>query len=66
MRLTMCVRILSNNIAYHALFRVRREPGSNPACGRKKFFFLDIKKFLYTHEKDEFNDVKTHIFEKMY
>ncbi len=39
---------------------------SGTACGRKNFFFLDIKKFLYTHEKDEFNDVNTPIFEKMY
>ena len=32
----------------------------------ENYFFLDIKKFLYTHEKDEYNDVKKHIFEKMY
>ncbi len=30
------------------------------------FFFLHIKKFLYTHEKDEYNDVNKHIFDKMY
>ena len=29
-------------------------------------FFLHIKKFLYTHEKDEYNDVNKQIFEKMY
>jgi hypothetical protein len=29
-------------------------------------FFLHIKKFLYTHEKDEYNDANKHIFEKMY
>ncbi len=33
---------------------------------KKIIFFLDIKKFLYTHEKDEFNDINKHIFEKMY
>ena len=33
---------------------------------KKKKFFLHIKKFLYTHEKDEYNDVNKHIFEKMY
>ncbi len=32
----------------------------------KLFFFLDIKKFLYTHEKDEYNDINKRIFEKMY
>ncbi len=47
-------------------FSFRRDPGSNPACGRKLFFFLDIKKFLYTHEKYEYNDINKHIFEKMY
>ncbi len=65
MRLKMCVRILSNNIAYHALFSFRRTPVRIQHV-EEKIFFLDIKKFLYTHEKDEFNDVKTHIFEKMY
>ena len=34
----------------------------------ENIFFLtySIKKFLYTHEKDEYNDVNKHIFEKMY
>ncbi len=33
---------------------------------KKIIFFLDIKKFLYTHEKYEYNDINKHIFEKMY
>jgi hypothetical protein len=33
----MGVRILSYNIAYHALLSLRRDPGSNPACG--SYFF---------------------------
>jgi hypothetical protein len=31
---------------------------------KKIIFFLHIKKFLYTHEKDEYNDVNKHIFDK--
>ncbi len=45
MRLTMCVRILSNNIAYHALFSFRRDPGSNPVCERKLFFSQILRSF---------------------
>ncbi len=51
MRLSMCVRILSNNIAYHALFSFRKDPGSNPACERKLFvsqilisFYIPMKR----------------------
>jgi hypothetical protein len=47
-------------------YSVSEGPRFESSMWKKIFFFLDIKKFLYTHEKDEFNDVKTHIFEKMY
>jgi len=47
-------------------YSVSEGPRFESSMWKKKNFFLDIKKFLYTHEKDEFNDVKTHIFEKMY
>ncbi len=50
---------------YHELRKFKRDPGSNPACG-KNFFGLDIKKFLYTCEKDKYNDVNKHLFDKMY
>ncbi len=32
----------------------------------KIFFCLKIKKFWYTCEKDKFNDVNKHFFDKMY
>jgi hypothetical protein len=54
--------------AYHALLRFKRNPGSNPACGRN-FFALHIKKFLYICERDKYNDVNKHhfvILKKMY
>ncbi len=47
-------------------YLVSEGPWFESSMWKKKIFFLDIKKFLYTYEKDEFNDVKTHIFEKMY
>jgi hypothetical protein len=47
-------------------YSVSEGPRFESSMWKKKKIFLDIKKFLYTHEKDEFNDVKTHIFEKMY
>ncbi len=65
MRLTMCVRILSNNIAYHAL-QFQKEPRFKSSMWKKIIYFLNIKKFLYTHEKYEYNDINKHIFEKMY
>jgi hypothetical protein len=33
------------NIAYHALLSFRRDPGSNPACGR--YFFAEILRNSY-------------------
>ncbi len=47
-------------------YTVSEGPRFQSSMWKKKKFFLEIKKFLYTHEKYEFNDVKTHIFEKMY
>jgi hypothetical protein len=52
-------------------FSFRREPGQKgprfeSSMWKKIIFFLDIKKFLYTHEKYEYNDINKHIFEKMY
>ncbi len=32
----------------------------------EEFFCLDDKKFLYTREKDNYNDDKKHLFEQMY
>ncbi len=64
MQLTMCVRILSNNIAYHA--QSQKGTRFESSMWKKIIFFLHIKKFSYTHEKDEYNDVNKHIFEKMY
>ena len=39
-------------------YSVSEGPRFESSMWKKKIFFLDIKKFLYTHEKDEFNDVK--------
>ncbi len=50
---------------YDALLRFKRDLGSNPALGKKNFC-LNIKKFWYTCEKDKFNDVNKHLFDKMY
>jgi hypothetical protein len=49
------------------MMHIKRDPGSNPACG-KNFFCLNIKKFWYTCEKDKdkYNDVNKHLFDKMY
>ncbi len=55
----------ANSMFWDALLRFKRDPGLNPACG-KKFFCLNIKKFWYTCEKDKFNDVNKHLFDKMY
>jgi hypothetical protein len=55
--------ILSNNIAYHAL-QFQKGPRFESSMWKKIIFFLDIKKFLYTHEKYECNDINKHIFEK--
>ncbi len=45
------------------MLRFKRDPGSNPACGRN-FFCLNIKKFWYSCENDNYNDVNRHLFEK--
>ena len=47
-------------------YSVSEGPRFESSMWKKNFFFLDIKKFLYTHEKDEYNDVNKQIFEKMY
>ncbi len=63
MVVTTCFVMPTNEIK--GMMHIKRDPGSNPACG-KNFFSLNIKKFWYTCEKDKYNDVNKHLFDKMY
>ncbi len=67
MVVTTCFGMPTNEILYglQCILMFKRYPGSNPACGRN-FFCLDIKKFWYSCEKDNHNDVNKHIWKKMY
>ena len=46
-------------------YSVSEGPRFESSMWKKIIFFLHIKKFVYTNEKDEYNDVNKHIFEKM-
>jgi len=64
MVVTTCFGMPTNKIKHTMHYSgFKRDPGSNPVWERN-FFCLDIKKFLYTCERDKYNDVKKHHFEK--
>ncbi len=69
-----CIAYAINNVCWDSVQKhrlpctIQSQKGTRfeSSMWKKIIFFLHIKKFLYTHEKDEYNDVNKHIFEKMY